>query len=450
MKYTALALSLLLAGCGAFDTAYRVPKTVTAESWAQGSQGGTVLPRNWWQAFGEPALDALVDEALARNNDLAVAAIKLRKARATAGIAEDQRLPQLSATAEFQGMRQLTEPRANTRQSSASFSATWEIDLWNKLGRDADAARFEADATEQDLDAAALSLVGTTADLYWTIAYLNERIDLGQQSIGYAEKTLALVESSLAAGGASDLDRAEAQYNLESQRAALQSLLQQRTENRNALAVLFDGPPESVKPEALRLPRAALPTVDAGLPASLLGRRPDLRAAELRLRSSLASADATRLSYYPSFSLTGSLGTGSTSLINVLADPIGTLGLGLTLPFLNWDQTKLNIEVSKLDYEEAVTSFRQTLYEAFSDVENALANRRRYADEVALREKALAAAQRAESLYEQRYRAGAVSLQSWLDAQESRRSAESSLAESRLGALQAYVTLCQALGGGPG
>ncbi|MFA5119639.1 efflux transporter outer membrane subunit [Zavarzinia sp.] len=450
MRYTPYIFALLLAGCGALDTHYQVPKAVTAASWVQGTSGGTALARDWWRNFNDPALDALVAEALTRNNDLAIAAIKLRKARATARIQDDQRLPQLSASSDFQGSRQLNEAHPTSRQSSAGFSAAWEIDLWNKLGRESDAARFEADATAEDLDATALSLVGTVADLYWSVAYLNERIDLAQQSIAYAEKTLALVESSLAAGGASELDRVQAQYNLESQRAALQSLLQQRTEDRNALAVLFDGPPEAVKPEALRLPRTALPAVDAGLPASLLGRRPDLRAAELRLRSTLASADATRLSYYPSFSLTGSLGTGSTSLAEVLADPIGTLGLGIVLPFLNWDQTQLNIEVSKLDYEQAVVSFRQTLYEAFGDVENALSNRSRYGEEVAIRERALVAAQKSEQLYEERYRAGAVSLQSWLDAQESRRTAEADLVQSRLGALQAYITLCQALGGGPG
>ncbi|MFZ2871363.1 efflux transporter outer membrane subunit [Zavarzinia sp.] len=450
MKYSPLVLALFLAGCGALDTPYQVPKTVTAAQWTEAATGGQALGADWWKAFRDPALDALIAEALSRNNDLAIAAIRVSKARATAGIADDQRLPQFSASASAEGSRTLSDPRVTARQSGTSASAAWEIDLWNKLGREADAAHFEAAATEEDLNASALSLVGTVADLYWTIAYLNERIDLARQSIAYAEKTLALVENMVAAGGASDLELAEAQYNLENQRASLHTLLQQRTEQRNALAILFDGPPESVKPESLRLPREALPAIDAGLPASLLGRRPDLRAAELRLRSTLASADATRLSYYPGFSLTGSLGTSSTSLIDVLENPVASLGLGLVLPFLNWDQTQLNIEVSKLDYEEAVVSFRQSLYQALGDVENALASRRHYANEVADREKALAAARMAEGLYESRFRAGAVSLQSWLDSQESRRSAESSLAQSRLNALSAYITLCQALGGSPG
>lgn len=449
MKKRALLLAFLLAGCGALDTRYAPPTVTTSSTWVEAVGKGEALRADWWTAFGDQTLDTLVTEALARNNDLAVAAIRVRQARNRAGIADNDRLPQFSASGTADVSRTLSDPRETSRQGSVSAGVSWELDLWNRLGRAADAQHFEAAATEEDRQATALSLTGSVAEIYWTIAYLNERITLAEQSVAYAERTLALVDSKAAAGAASDLERAEATQSLESQRAALFTLQQQRTEQRNALAVLFDTPPEQSRSERANLPPSPPPAVDPGLPASLLGRRPDLRAAELRLRSSLATADATRLSYYPSFTLTGSLGSSSTSLIDVLQNPVAALGAGLVLPFLNWDTTQREIAVSKDDYEAAVISFRQTLYEALADIENALAARRNDAGEVATRERALAAARLAEKLYEERYRAGAVDLQSWLDSQETRRNAEVSLAESRLNLLLAHVALCKALGGAP-
>jgi outer membrane protein TolC len=129
----------------------------------------------------------------------------------------------------------------------------------------------------------------------------------------------------------------------------------------------------SIVAERQRLPEGALPAIKAGLPASLLGRRPDLRAAELRLREYLANVDASRASFYPTFTLTGSLGSSSISLEQVLKNPIATLGAGLTLPFLQWNTARLTVAVSQTSYEEAVVNFRQTLYTALSEVENSLA-----------------------------------------------------------------------------
>ncbi len=435
-----------LAGCGP-STPYERPEMTIPAQWSQ-----PVSPperkeiSDWWTAFRDPALNQLIDEALQKNSDLAIAAIRVRRAQLQAGLAEDKMRPQLGAQASAELNRQLNNDRSG-RRSSLTGTVAWEVDLWNRLGSEADAARWEMLATEEDRAAAALSLTATVATLYWQIAYLNEKIIIGEESIAYARQTFSLVQAQYAAGGATPLELAEAEQSLESQRASLLSLQQQRVEQRNALAVLFDGPPGTVQPEQVRLPSGVLPMVDAGLPADLLARRPDMRAAELRLRGSLAGVDATRASYYPSLSLTGSLGTGSPALIDILKNPIAALGAGLSLPFLQWHQMELAIAVSKTEYEEAVIKFRQTLYQAMVEVENALAARLHYAEQEAVRQKALAAARTAEKLYETRYRAGSVRLQSWLDAQEKRRSAQIALSDARLNQLNAFIALCQALGG---
>lgn len=458
LRPAALVLALALAGCSSLRTPYKAPAMAVPAQW-QGAAASAPPARDaqattgaWWKAFNDPQLDQLVEAALAHNNDLAVAAIKVRRAQLQARLAEHR--PSVSASLSSSANRPL-EGGSTTRSNSVSVGVSYEVDLWNRLGASLDVARWEALATAQDREAAAQALAGTTATLYWQIAYYQQRLAAAADSIRYAERTLSLVQAQYDAGAVSALEVAESRQSLASQRASLALLQQQAIEASNALALLFDIPPtgQAAGPAAAgwavpqALPTTALPAVAPGLPAELLSRRPDLRAAELRLRESLASVDATRLSYYPQFSLTGALGGSSSSLGNVLANPLGTLGAGLVLPFLNRTEMQVNTAVAQADYEQAVVSFRQTLYQAFTDVNNALSARTQYEAQAEQLEQSLADARRAEQLYEVRYRAGAVPLKSWLDAQEKRRSAETALAENRLNRLTNHATLYQALGG---
>jgi len=452
LRPTTLAAMLLTAGllsaCGALvQTPYATPATAVPATWAHGDSRAEVDAGKWWQHFGDANLDRLIDEALRRNNNLAAATIKVRRAQLQAGIAEDQRLPALSSSTNTTYNRYLRNSRNSYKTSSSTVTLSYEADLWGKLGSQYDAKKWEALASEQDRASTALSLIGTTANLYWQAAYLNQRVALSAESIAYAEKTLALVRVQYQSGAVSSLEVLEAEQNLATQQSSRTELLQQQVENDNALAVQFDGPPGKSYPAPQSLPVHALPQLQAGLPADLLARRPDLRAAELRLRESLATVDATRASYYPSLTLTAAAGGSSQDLRNVLLNPIATLGAGLVLPFLQWNQMQLNIKSSQADYENAVVTFRQTLYTAFSDVENALSAREQYATQGMLLEKNLQAARTTERLYELRYRTGSVALKDWLDAQEKRRTAEVTLAQNRLNRLNNQMTLYQALGG---
>ena len=138
----------------------------------------------------------------------------------------------------------------------------------------------------------------------------------------------------------------------------------------------------------------------------------------MRLREALANVDASRASLYPPVTLTGAIGSASPTLSNMLQNPVASLGVGLTLPFLQWNQMQLNIKISKTNYEERVVKFRQALYQAMADVETALSNRTQLRLQAEQLEASLHAAREAERLYEVRYRAGAVPLKDWLDAQE--------------------------------
>lgn len=470
----ATAAAMLLGAC-ATRTGFQRPQVAVPGQWQQqarsaqsaqqapaqgdqpqaaagGMQPGSAAPAGqalspWWLALGDATLTQLIQDAQARNNDLAQAAIQVRRAQLVAGQAASDQLPSFGVNASTSRSRQL-DGGPTARQNGVNASVSWEVDLWGRLASLRDAADWEAEATEQDRQAAAMALVGTVANLYWQVAYLNQRVEASLQSIDYARQTLKLVEAQYGVGGASGLEVAQATQALATQEASHTQWLQQRVQARNALAILFDQPPGAAVNEALRLPDGALPEVQAGLPASLLTRRPDLRAAELRLREGLASVDATRASFFPALTLTGGVGGSSTDLSDVLRNPVGTLGAGLVLPFVQWRDMGRNIAISQADYDAAVLAFRQSWYQALADVENALSARLQYEDQGAKLAQALDAARTGERLSEARYRAGAVPLKTWLDAQETRRQAENNLAQNRLNRLNALATLYQALGGG--
>ncbi len=447
MTWVSVAAVVAMLGACASTGSYQQPDVKVPPSWQQGAEQGAGTLTPWWQGMNDPVLTQLIQDALARNNNLAQAAIKVRRAQLVAGQAASDQLPSLSVKGSSTASRPL-DGGTTTRLNTVTGSASWEVDLWGRLASLRNAADWEAQATEQDRQAAAMSLVGTVANLYWQVGYLNQRVEASQQSIDYARKTLQLVEAQYKVGGASGLEVAQATQALAAQEASHTQWLQQRVQARNALAILFDAPPAVTSQEALRLPDGALPGVQADAPASLLTRRPDLRAAELRLRKTLATVDATRGSFYPALTLTGSVGGSSTALSNVLSDPIGTLGAGLVLPFVQWRDMQRSVAISQADYEVAVLGYRQSWYQALADVENALSARVQYEDQGVKLAQALQAAQTGERLSEARYRAGAVPLKTWLDAQESRRQAENNLAQNRLNRLNALTTLYQALGGG--
>ncbi|MCO8115308.1 efflux transporter outer membrane subunit [Acinetobacter lwoffii] len=464
MNLTKLASALLLGsslvGCAAVvKTPYEQPAINMPGSFQNNkvlSQQihADILADQWWTLFKDPQLNNLVNEVLAQNTDLAVAGISLQQARIQARQAQSQ-----------QGVR-VGDAGLTTRRSfdledgdsSSSFGInypglSYELDLFGKLANQTEAARWEALASEEDLQATAQSLIGTTAQLYWQLAYLNERYSVVQQNLATAQKTYDLVRVQYRAGAVSGLDLTQAEQAIQSQQATLSQIEQQRVETRTGLAVLLHMPVQQLAiQEPSRLPNIQLPSIQADLPASLLSRRPDLRATELRLRKALANKDANKASYYPSISLTGNLTTGigsSTSLSNALKNPVATLGAGLTLPFLQWNDMKRDLQVNELEYEKAIIQYRQTMYEAFADVENALSNRTELTKQVALQQRNVELAERTERLTEVRYRNGAVALKNLLDAQETTRNARLSLVQTRQNQYNAYVTLMQALGGSP-
>jgi len=455
--FTTLASALALAGCGALvRTPYERPQVQVPANWQTTQASVQTTPQTpastdlWWRHFNDPALEALIAHVLANNNDLATATLRVRRAQLQAWRSGTDLYPSasLSANAGSSGRKDFASgATSHTENYSANLNIGWELDLWGRLGDLRDAAQWAAQASQEDLTATRLALIGTTMQLYWQAALLNERITTAQHSLNTTERTLALVRGQRQAGVSTGLEVAEAESSLSSQQANLRNLQQQRSEVLNALSILSNAPPSQDTAIPSRLPDVAPPEVPAGIPAELLARRPDLRAAELRLRGALVNVDAARSSYYPRLALTGSLGTASATLGNFLKNPIGTLAAALTQPLLDWTQIRFNTESARLQYEESVINFRQQLYRAMNEVNNALSSRDALMEQGQALSTALETARQAERIYEARYRNGSVSLRTWLDAQDRRRQAEVSLSQNRYNRYLNQVTLYQALGG---
>jgi NodT family efflux transporter outer membrane factor (OMF) lipoprotein len=411
------------------------------------------LQAPWWERFADPQLNVLMTQALRANADLAAAALRVQRAQLLAGLADVRRLPGAGVNASITQSRDL-QRGGSTSSSGLTALLSYEVDLWGKLASQRDAALWEAHATQGDCRATALALTGTTATLYWQLAQANEFVSLGDADIVHARKTREVIDAKFDAGAVSGLTRAQAELNLANQMAAQTQWVQRRTEIRHALAVLMQSSPDAPLTAGAkardRLPDGDLPALAAQLPAQVLASRPDLHAAEMRLRSAFSNVDVARTSFYPTLSLTGGLGTASDALLNLMRNPVAFLGVGASLPFVQWNTAHLNIRVAQVQYEESVVYFRQRLITALAEVEDTLSARAQLHAEHALLVVALEQATRAQDMTEARYRSGATEFQAWLDAQLSRRNAERALAYNRFNQLANEVRLYKALGAGVG
>lgn len=449
-----LSGSLGLVACNAVVKTPYTPPPVDMPTHYQQVATGTVsastINDHWWMLFGDKQLNRLVDQVLAQNNDLAAAAISMQKARLQAGLAADQQGVQLSAGGSTGYTLPLGQGQARSNGVAVNGNVSYVLDLFGKLSNQTDAARWQALATTQDLQATAQTLIGTTCQLYWQLGQLNQKIANAQTNVASSRKLASLVRIQYNNGAVSGLEMTQAEQAVQGQLAALTQLKQQKIDTRVAIAILLNQPPQLLQlAEPAGLPPAVLPAVAAGLPAELLARRPDVRAAELRLRQALAQKDATTASYYPSISLTGSLGSSSTSLTQLLRNPLATLGANLSLPFLQRQQMQRNLAISELDYRLAINTYRSTLYRALGDVDTALANRVSLASQLQQQQKTVSLAKRQLQLTQIRYKNGAIVLNRVIDAQDALRQAELALTDIRYTQYLNAVTLMQALGGSP-
>lgn len=462
IRYRFMVLMLCvttLFGCGSMRSDYQSPELNLPENWPQKlEQEVAVEPQEqtpplviqmdeWWRLFDDPQLNSVIDKVLASNSDLAKATLTLRKARLVAGVSENDKVPKLSFSQDLSSEYDIDNDSSDNSVST-SFSLSYELDLWGRVDAVADADEWTARASFEDRESTAQSLVVTTATLYWKVAYLNQMIVLTEQNITGTKRVASLTKNKYDSGSATYLEVLESTQTLFTQQVQLSQLQQELSETQNAVSILLNQPIQDTGVTIEKLSSSPVPDIEPGIPSDLLLRRPDVRASLYALKSSLASKDAIAASYMPTLTLTGSLSTSSTNLVELLQNPVAKLGSGIVLPFLEWEQMSLNKSISQVDYELAVIDYRDTIYQALEEVANLLTTKERIRYQGNVIKEQYINAKEIERIYGSRYQNGASDMIDWINAMESRRSIESSVLVNRYNQFLTQIKLYQALGGG--
>ncbi len=437
---------LLLAGCGSLTRSdYQRPLLSLPTQWQPATD---TVSEYGWQRFGDSRLSRVIEQVLESNNDLAAAAITVQQARVAAGLTDTNMTPDVAVSGSASNSKNTRRGTSAQENYSSGITIGWELDLWGKLARAREQSEWEAVASEQDYHATVLTTMGTTAQLYWRIALYNQQIRNQRDGLAISQQTVQQVTSWFNAGKVGQLDVLQAQQALLERENQWRTLVQQRQNTRNALALLLNRPAEQHADEAPALDANQQVPIAQKTPLRVIAQRPDIQAAESRLRAALAGYDASRLQFYPALSLDASLNTGSQIFSQWFSDPIRTIGGTLALPFIQWNTQQLTVKQADLAVKQAAIAFRSTAYAALAEVDEAMENRLSADEQRARLHQSLILSQRRLTLTESRYRAGAVDFQTLLNAQDDLLTLENALAQTQYDYLYATLQLWLAQGGG--
>jgi len=466
-----LGLSWGLSACAPSLTLSPIPSDVKLpETWSQApkpqaAEAASEASINWWKSFKDPQLDALMESALQRNRDLVRNALRLQQAVLKSGQAELDRGPRPSASlsSSLQGpltssqgststqVNGLTVPVGNnmgvTKSLGLSSSLSQEIDLWGRLAQSAAVAYQNQAIAQADLDAARWLLTAKVAEQYWTLAATDAKMVLAKQATKDAQINLEVIQLRLANGKIRPAEVDRSTLALEQAQQKEVALALQRSNTVQTLALLLDDAPQNLSVPQPRLP-SSLPTEPQAWPAAaVVDRLPAVRRSRLALDVAARNLNIAESNRYPQFSLSATASASGDSLSNVLSNPLGSLGLNLSLPMVDWKRLRINRDVSQVDLDIAAVDFRETLYKALSEVDQQYNQRRQWvADSQSLQLKS-AQAEQALAVAQLRYEVGAEPLQTVRDAQANLRDLESNRIELRMKAWNNQINIFKAWGG---
>lgn len=416
----------------------------------------------WWLAFGDPTLNALVDEALAHNLDLAVAITRVDQARAQYKAAEFTQLPDVNVGVAANRSRFSLADNplpfgtpAISNNFNTSLNASYELDLWGKYRMATSAAQNNLLASEYARETVRTVVAAEVARAYFQLLASDAQLSNLNDTLKSRSETVALQQDRYQAGVIGDFDLVTA----EAERAAVASdiALAQRivAQNEAALAALLGRSPREVfTPELARdvnvVRLLAVPTLPAGLPSQMLERRPDIRDAEKLLVAANQRIDVARANYFPAVTLTGSLGSESSLLKNLFSGPamIWSIGAGLVQPLVGLTLVKADVDLKTALRDESVVNYRQTVQSAFKDAHDALVANQTTRDALAAQRERKDKLQRALDLANLRYTSGYSPYLEVLDAQRQLLQAQTLQILATRDVRLAVVDLAKALGGG--
>lgn len=452
-----LASTLLAAtGCAPLGPAYQRPAVSPPAQFrglaVDAAQAGALGDLPWADLFQEPELAALVRDAVEHNLDLLAAAARVEEFRGRAALAGADLGPTLAGS--FSTSPSPTGGKVDNAYTGGLFF-NWEIDFFGRLRRTAEAARADLLATESGRRAVMATVVTSVTDLYVALRSLDEQAAILKRNIAIQENSLALVRRLDEGGVASGLEVQQALNQLSTTRAALPRVERQIVQVENALSVLAGRAPAAVARAGADRPLPALPTIPAGLPSTLLERRPDIVAAEQQLRAATARIGVALASKvpFPRIGLTTSLGRVSTSLDDFLgggvkAQNVFSIGPFVDVPLYDGKRGNARVRIARAQAEQAALAYRSTVIQALREVADALAAGDTLVREIAEQRTSLDAAREYYRLTEMRYRGGVSSYLEVLDAQRQVLAAELALTNARTAQLSSAVALYRALGGG--
>lgn len=441
-----LTTTVLMTGC--VSGKYDVPDLKTELNYTREIRQKYPANREWWTEYGNGDLNRLVELAIANNPDYLKAALNIQKELYSLNLKQSDLFPTMTASLGASSQKRLNKGKDSTNNFSGELALNYELDLYGKIGDARDAQEFELNATVQDRDSAKLALVNSVVDLYFNLEYLRDTINLSKRNVAAYREILNIAEERFNGGKIDRLEVAQARQSLISEENALLDAQTQYKEMEQSLRNVLNLKPTdeldlrfgsilAQKPLALNL--------DA--PVAVLANRPDLAAAQYRLKKAFSSMKAEEKNWYPSISLKGAVGSSSQHAKSTFDFPYLLGSVSLNLPFLDWNRVKNNVKISEADYQIALIDFKDALTRALNELSYyAFAyekTRETYANtRASVLNKADVTAYRRE-----RYAVGKSDLTDLLEAARSENAGKKDLVKQKYQLLKYENYICKAAGG---
>ena len=455
MKRTTVILALALAGCASMDPHYVRPDPAIPASWPAGDpylrQTEAALPAvTYRDIFRDARLRTLIEQALANNRDLMIAAANVAAARAQYRIQRAQRFPQVDLSAGAAFSRTTSTSAGGSRYSADIGVSGFELDLFGRIASLTRAQLNRYLASEAGARATRLTLVAGIADAWLVYAADSSLLKIAEDTAASADRSVRLTRMRLEGGIAPRTDLRQAEQILDTAQADVADQRTAVAQDVNLLQLLVGAPIDpGLLPHSIDEAAPTVAELPGGLDSYVLLRRPDVVEAEYQLRAANAEIGAARAALFPRISLTGLLGFATTALTSLFTGGAFTwsASAGATYPIFSAGAGRANVRLTEAQRDAAVATYQRTIQSAFRDVSDALARQGTIADLLRARQANLEAAADSYRLEEARYREGIDPFLSVLVSQRAYYSSQQSLVQSRLVAASNRVALYQTLGG---
>ena len=468
-----LAALAVMAGCSPVGPDFVRPEAPANPAWLDAEldyyETSPAEIADWWLQLGDPVLTALIETARRQNNNLRIAGLRVLEAQAALGIATGSRYPQTQVLTADVAAVGISRNNANSAIQDVRFNdlgvgiaAAWELDFWGRFRRGIEAADANLLASIASYDEAMLLVVATVSEVYMLIRSIEEQLRLARDSVAIQRRSYEIVELLFREGDSSELDALQARTLLLGTEASIPRLESALAQARNALSVLLGMTPGAVVEllgDAGHLPEVP-ERIAIGVPAEMLRQRPDVRRAELQALAQNALVGVAEANLYPSFSLNGSLGFGTSDATDTTQGDGGAgelfssesvtyaLGASFVWPFLNYGRIRNNIRVEDARLQQALIAYRETVLQAAREAEDAMASFVGTQKQDEILSEGVVAAQRSADLSLLRFQEGFADYQRVLQAQQALFSQQQRYAANRGDVLLSLIAIYRSLGGG--